>query len=99
MRQRQLDVLINNAGFFRASEPVTQDCLDVRFVVNTIAPYLLAQRLLPPDEDRERYAFAEEEARTKGAGLWSGPKSCSPWEWRKRQRLELPITKQPDGRA
>ena len=42
-----LDVLINNAGVFRTSETITQDGLDVRFAVNTIAPYLLTQRLLP----------------------------------------------------
>ena len=42
-----LDVLINNAGVYKAPDPVTQDGLDVRFVVNTIAPYLLTQRLLP----------------------------------------------------
>lgn len=42
-----LDVLINNAGVYNASEPVTQDGLDVRFAVNAIAPYLLTQRLLP----------------------------------------------------
>ena len=46
-RHKQLDVLINNAGIFRTLEPVTQDGLDVRFVVNTIAPYLLTKRLLP----------------------------------------------------
>ncbi len=43
----KLDVLINNAGVYKSSDPVTQDGLDVRFVVNTIAPYLLTQRLLP----------------------------------------------------
>lgn len=42
-----LDVLINNAGVFKTSAPVTADGLDVRFVVNTIAPYLLTRRLLP----------------------------------------------------
>jgi len=42
-----LDVLINNAGVYNAAEPFTQDGLDVRFAVNTIAPYLLMQRLLP----------------------------------------------------
>jgi len=42
-----LDVLINNAGVFRTPEPVLENGLDVRFVVNTIAPYLLTQRLLP----------------------------------------------------
>ncbi|MEM9593106.1 MAG: SDR family NAD(P)-dependent oxidoreductase [Acidobacteriota bacterium] len=42
-----LDVLINNAGVYNAADPMTKDGLDVRFVVNTIAPYLLTQRLLP----------------------------------------------------
>ena len=46
-RHERLDVLINNAGIFKTSEPITQDGLDVRFVVNTIAPYLLTQRLMP----------------------------------------------------
>ena len=43
----KLDVLINNAGVFKVSEPLTKEGLDVRFVVNTFAPYLLTQRLLP----------------------------------------------------
>ena len=42
----KLDVLINNAGVFRTAELVTQDGLDTRFAVNTIAPYLLTQRLM-----------------------------------------------------
>lgn len=42
-----LDVLVNNAGVFRVSQPRTTSGLDVRFVVNTIAPYLLTRRLLP----------------------------------------------------
>ena len=46
-RHARLDVLINNAGVYRSAELVTQDGLDTRFVVNTIAPYLLTQRLLP----------------------------------------------------
>ncbi|MDI4662464.1 MULTISPECIES: SDR family NAD(P)-dependent oxidoreductase [Cobetia] len=36
-----LDVLINNAGVFQAPSVVTADGLDLRFVVNTLAPYLL----------------------------------------------------------
>ncbi len=43
----KLDVLINNAGVYSAPERITQDGLDVRFAVNTIAPYLLTRRLLP----------------------------------------------------
>lgn len=42
-----LDVLINNAGVFVAPNPVTPDGIDLRFAVNTIAPYLLTGRLLP----------------------------------------------------
>ncbi len=42
----KLDVLINNAGVYNTQNPITSDGLDVRFVVNTIAPYLLTQRLL-----------------------------------------------------
>ncbi len=43
----RLDVIINNAGVYNAPEAVTTDGLDVRFAVNTIAPYLLTRRLLP----------------------------------------------------
>lgn len=46
-KHSELDVLINNAGVFKTSNRITQDGLDVRFVVNTIAPYLLTKRLLP----------------------------------------------------
>ena len=43
---KNLDVLINNAGVFKASNTTTPEGLDVRFVVNTISPYSLAQALL-----------------------------------------------------
>ena len=46
-RHSKLDVLINNAGVYSAPDLVTQNGLDVRFAVNTMAPYLLTQRLLP----------------------------------------------------
>ncbi|MEM6475243.1 MAG: SDR family NAD(P)-dependent oxidoreductase [Pseudomonadota bacterium] len=42
-----LDVLINNAGVFKMSQPLTADGYDARFVVNTIAPYQLTKLLLP----------------------------------------------------
>ncbi len=51
-RHDHLDVLINNAGVFKAAKTTTSDGLDVRFAVNTIAPYVLTQRLaslLGPD--------------------------------------------------
>lgn len=46
-KHSKLDVLINNAGVYGTSQPVTEDGLDVRFVVNAIAPYLLTTLLLP----------------------------------------------------
>lgn len=46
-RHNKLDVLINNAGVYKTPEPITQEGLDVRFAVNTLAPYLLTQILLP----------------------------------------------------
>ncbi|MCG8552391.1 MAG: SDR family NAD(P)-dependent oxidoreductase [Desulfobacterales bacterium] len=41
-----LDVLINNAGVFKVRNPATIDGFDVRFVVNTITPYILTKKLL-----------------------------------------------------
>jgi endonuclease YncB( thermonuclease family) len=33
-------------------------------------------------EDRGRYAFAEQEARARKAGLWADPDPTPPWDWR-----------------
>lgn len=46
-KHASLDVLINNAGVFKLSNPMTPEGHDLRFVVNTLAPYLLTQKLLP----------------------------------------------------
>lgn len=46
-RHHSLDVLINNAGVFIVPETVSPDGLDLRFMVNTIAPYYLTKLLLP----------------------------------------------------
>ncbi|MBK1880116.1 SDR family NAD(P)-dependent oxidoreductase [Pelagicoccus mobilis] len=53
-KHQHLDALINNAGIFRTNNTVTPDGLDVRFAVNTIAPFLLTQRLLPLLKDSAR---------------------------------------------
>jgi len=37
-----------------------------------------------PEEERERYSFAEHEAKSKRVGLWSDPDPVPPWEWRKQ---------------
>lgn len=46
-KHAKIDVLINNAEVFKAPNNATAEGLDVRFAVNTIAPYFLTQRLLP----------------------------------------------------
>jgi len=46
-KHSKLDVLINNAGVFKTSTPRTSENIDTRFIVNTIAPYILTQGLLP----------------------------------------------------
>lgn len=46
-KHASLDALINNAGVLRVPKANTQSGIDVRFVVNTIAPYLLTKELLP----------------------------------------------------
>ncbi len=46
-KHTSLDVLINNAGVYKVPDAITPEGHDVRFIVNTIAPYLLTERLLP----------------------------------------------------
>lgn len=46
-KHKKLDALINNAGVFNIPNPISSDGFDKRFIVNTIAPYLLTKRLLP----------------------------------------------------
>lgn len=50
----RLDVLINNAGVLKAPNAKTVAGRDIRFDVNTIAPYILTLRLLPiiPNDGR-----------------------------------------------
>ncbi|MEM9921263.1 MAG: SDR family NAD(P)-dependent oxidoreductase [Bacteroidota bacterium] len=43
----KIDVLINNAGVFKSSAADNKDGLDLRMVVNYLAPYLLTEELMP----------------------------------------------------
>ncbi len=43
----KLDILINNAGVYHSQKPLNAEGLDIRFVVNYLAPYLLSKKLLP----------------------------------------------------
>jgi len=42
-----LDAIINNAGVLKLQAPMTDEGYDARFMVNTFAPYVLTQELLP----------------------------------------------------
>ncbi len=46
-KHSQIDVVINNAGILKAPSTVTEDGSDIRFMVNTFAPYALTVALLP----------------------------------------------------
>lgn len=43
----KIDVLINNAGVYKSAKATNKDGLDMRLVVNYLAPYLLTKELLP----------------------------------------------------
>jgi len=45
--QPTIDVLVNNAGVFKVANPLADNGLDVRMVVNYLAPYILTNTLLP----------------------------------------------------
>jgi len=46
-RHDRLDAVINNAGVYNTPQPRAASGLDMRFAVNTVAPYRLTRRLLP----------------------------------------------------
>ena len=41
----KIDVLVNNAGIFKSAQSENKDGLDIRMVVNYLAPYLLTEAL------------------------------------------------------
>lgn len=46
-QHNSLDVIINNAGVYSTPVKTTDKGLDIRFVVNTLAPYALTKALMP----------------------------------------------------
>ncbi|AGP77529.1 short-chain dehydrogenase/reductase SDR [Alteromonas mediterranea 615] len=50
----RLDILINNAGVFSIENSITATGLDARFMVNTIAPYMLTLSLVDVMDEHSR---------------------------------------------
>ena len=68
-------------------DPATKPCpktLDVNLAQLTVglAWHYKEYEKEQSEEDRHRYAFAEQEARARKAGLWSEPDPTAPWDWR-----------------
>ena len=45
-KHSKIDAIINNAGVYKTNQPITKDGLDVRFMVNVIAPYVISKGLV-----------------------------------------------------
>ncbi|MEO0915833.1 MAG: SDR family NAD(P)-dependent oxidoreductase [Pseudomonadota bacterium] len=73
-KHNRLDVLINNAGVLKTPKPVLEGGQDVRFVVNTFAPYLLTDLLLPiiPQDGRVVNLSSAAQAQVNVAALRGG---------------------------
>lgn len=104
-RHSHLDALINNAGVLRTADPTTPDGLDVRFVVNTLAPALLTRRLLPlfSDDGRIVHLSSAAQAPVDLDGL-SGARQLEPMPAYAQSKLALTMWSQslaeelgPDG--
>ncbi len=61
---QSIDIVINNAGIFKTPDATTHDGLDVRFVVNTFSPYIIAHTLLPILSEKGRIINLSSAAQT-----------------------------------
>ncbi|NDY74451.1 oxidoreductase [Desulfobacter hydrogenophilus] len=95
-----LDVLINNAGVFKVQNPVTRDGLDVRFAVNTIAPYMLTKKMLPLFNRSGRIVNLSSAAQAPvDTAILAGPPRLSDGEAYAQSKLALTMWSCHMGRA
>ncbi|MEM6698134.1 MAG: SDR family NAD(P)-dependent oxidoreductase [Bacteroidota bacterium] len=90
----QLDVLINNAGVFKSPNALNKDGLDLRLVVNYLAPYVLTDELLPVLEASENARIinlSSAAQSTVSKGFLTGTTQVSTQEAYAQSKLALTI--------
>ncbi|MEN0051635.1 MAG: SDR family NAD(P)-dependent oxidoreductase [Bacteroidota bacterium] len=90
----QLDVLINNAGVFKSPNALNKDGLDLRLVVNYLAPYVLTDELLPVLEASENARIinlSSAAQSTVSKGFLTGTTQISTQEAYAQSKLALTI--------
>lgn len=87
---RKIDVLINNAGVLKAPDTTTRSGVDIRFMVNTIAPYHLTQRVLAVMNPGGRVVNVASAAQDRvNLDALSGPSSLSDMEAYSQSKLAI----------
>ena len=95
-----IDVLINNAGVFHTPQSRTAEDLDIRFVVNTLAPYRLTRRLLPQLEKYARIVNLSSAAQSPvNLAAMAGEGSLSDFEAYAQSKLALTMWSRSLGLA
>lgn len=99
-RHSRLDVLINNAGVLKAPRTRTDGGLDLRFVVNTLAPFVLTHHLLPilPNDSRVVNLSSAAQAPVDIAAL-RGDRALADMEAYAQSKLAITIWTQEIARA
>lgn len=100
----RIDVVINNAGVFKTSQPRLSNGMDVRFVVNAFAPALLSNLLLPimPEDGRLVHLSSAAQAPVDFDAL-AGKRKLQDMEAYAQSKLALTMwsqefaSKHPDG--
>ena len=93
-------VLINNAGVFKTPSPIAANGLDVRFVVNTLAPVLLTHRLLPAMSVDARIVNLSSAAQAPvSLAALSGEQSLSEFDAYAQSKLALTMWSQGMGES
>lgn len=91
-RLPKLDVLINNAGVYNSKDRNNAEGLDMRFVVNYFAPYLLTRELMPLLNQGENPRLINLSSAAQSSVIWAalqGKSSLSPSESYAQSKLAL----------